>query len=265
MKKTKIAGQWVEMYTSIEDLPYKRFVQFNTYVAIDAGTGSSLEDFDQRMSRVYSKQALAKQSLADGGTSAAERYIKEAIQELQNVRQSYQFVMQSLSPKMLSFACLVHSINGTICSDLSADGLQRVVDKLSNEKQSTLSRLFESVKKKIHAEVQQAEGRPVAAQEISYYKLLKDQIRALAESILSGKDNTQEVESIEHQLVSYGKAPPLFGQQAIEKTMRTNYHNLSLSLARNFNKNIDRMTTSAVIAAVAILKQMESNKPKSKS
>jgi len=193
METRTIKGREVKVYNSIDELPYKRFVEFNKFVAIDAGTGSSLEEFDQRMQRVYSKQKLAMKALNDGNVKHAEALLRDSTKEQQNVRQSYQFVIRGVSPKMLSFACLVHSINGQPRNDLSAEGLQATVSQLNEEKASVLFDWYNRLKKKIHQEVSRAEGDKINTHEAAFYKLLKEQIRAVAESILEDTDTDSDI------------------------------------------------------------------------
>lgn len=242
METRKISGRKVKLYTSPDDMPYRRFVEFDIYAAIDAGTGSDLAEFDARMVKVYGKLKLGK--------------TEESAEELQNVRQSYQFILSRMSPKMRAFACLVHSIDGKEYNDLSPEGLDIVVRKLSSEKKSILFELADWFKKKIYEEVSQLRDK-VNHEQIGFYKILRDQIKAIGREIIEGIDTSEHVQKMELQLVSFGNTPKLFGTSAVEKASRKNYDHLRVAFAKNFNMKIEEMTVREVLSSLKILESMD--------
>ena len=78
MEKIKLAGKTVMIYNSIDELPYRRFVEFNKYVGIDSGTGSNIEEFDQRMIKAYAKQNIAISELESAYSEKDIQKIKES-------------------------------------------------------------------------------------------------------------------------------------------------------------------------------------------
>ena len=134
MKDVRIGGHKVRIYTDIDELPMVRFHKYNRMLLVDAGVGSDISDFDAHIERVV-------------------RYIRggkneEAAKELENLRQNVYMILGGQSPKDLSFACLVESIDGKVTDDLSDDGLRRVVAMLSDGTKKEASDRRSEAKKK---------------------------------------------------------------------------------------------------------------------
>ena len=132
--KLKIAGKRVDVYDTLEELPYTLFVEYNIYALIDAGAGSHISDLDARLQRVWAKLATGD---LQGGAA-----------EINNFRQGFELVVQGVSPKMLSFAVLVKSIDGQPRTDKTEAGLRAIVAELSTEKTGVLHQLIADLKKK---------------------------------------------------------------------------------------------------------------------
>ena len=97
MKTLKLAGKTIEFYDDIENLPVTRFHKYNKMLLVDAGIGSDIADFDRHISRIAA--FLAKNDN------------KQAITELENIRQNVYFIQSGVSPRNLAFAVLVKSID----------------------------------------------------------------------------------------------------------------------------------------------------------
>ena len=93
MKTLKLAGKTIEVYDDIENLPVTRFHKYNKMLLVDAGIGSDIADFDKHISRIAA--FLAKNDN------------KQAITELENIRQNVYFIQSGVSPRNLAFAILV--------------------------------------------------------------------------------------------------------------------------------------------------------------
>lgn len=101
---------------------------------VDAGIGSDIADFDKHISRIAA--FLAKNDN------------KQAITELENIRQNVYFIQSGVSPRNLAFAVLVKSIDGKPCDDLSDEGLKKIVDMFADVPYKDLAASIEAVKKK---------------------------------------------------------------------------------------------------------------------
>jgi uncharacterized coiled-coil DUF342 family protein len=53
--------------------------------------------------------------------------------QLANYRQALTFIVSNVSPKMLSFATLIHKIDGKIFEDFSDENLQETIKRLSKK------------------------------------------------------------------------------------------------------------------------------------
>ena len=140
MKTLKFAGKTIEVYDDIENLPVTRFHKYNKMLLVDAGIGSDIADFDKHISRISA--FLAKNDN------------KQAITELENIRQNVYFIQSGVSPRNLAFAVLVKSIDGKPCDDLSDEGLKKIVDMFADVPYKDLAASIEAVKKKIDRELQ---------------------------------------------------------------------------------------------------------------
>lgn len=107
----------VKMYDNIDQLPIERFNKANKYWMLHDNIGSSIGDFDEKH---YSKLILL----------AGDK--DKCIGELNNLRIMVYNVMNEINVEHLSFACLVHSINGKEKSDLSENALNDVLKYLSD-------------------------------------------------------------------------------------------------------------------------------------
>lgn len=134
MKDLTLNGHQVRIYDSIDELPIVRFHRYNRMLLVDAGIGSDISDFDGHIERVV-------------------RYIRKgenenAAKELDNMRQNVYMIMTGQSVNDLSFACLVESIDGEQCDDISPEGLAKVVEMLGGTPRKELADEYQSVKKK---------------------------------------------------------------------------------------------------------------------
>ena len=112
LKKTTI-----KLYDDIDQLPIERFNKANKYWMLHDNIGSSIQDFDLNH---FNKLVLL----------AGDK--EKCVAELNNLRILVFNIQNEINVEHLSFACLVHSINGKESSDLSEDALNDVLKKLSD-------------------------------------------------------------------------------------------------------------------------------------
>ena len=134
MKEVELAGHKVRLFDSIDELPIVRFHKYNRFLLVDAGIGSDISDYDAHVERV-----IAYVSKGD---------IDNFKKEFENLRQNLFLIMAECSPKFLSFACLVESIDGQPQTDLSQEGLQKVLNMLGGASKGDVTEVLSSVKKK---------------------------------------------------------------------------------------------------------------------
>ena len=106
----------VKMYDDINQMPVTRFMLANKYWMLNDAIGSDIGDFDKNH---YSKFALI----------AGDK--EKMLKELANFRILVYNIMTELNVQHLSFACLIHSVNGREVTDLSEENLKAVLADLS--------------------------------------------------------------------------------------------------------------------------------------
>lgn len=97
MRLEKINGHDIALYDSPEQMPYENYYKLNLCLSIESGIGSSMESVDAHA------EMIAK--LIDHDP-------KKAKMELNNMRSSYYFMLNNITPEMDAFFYLVHSIDG---------------------------------------------------------------------------------------------------------------------------------------------------------
>lgn len=133
---TKQIGKHViKMYNSIDELPTERFFTYNRMMLLDSGIGADLDAVDTHIGTAIKYIQQGKKD--------------EAQQVLMNMRTSFYFIVDNLSPKYLSFAALVYSIDGKVVHDFSDESLRSMVSKFSDWQMSVslLDAAIQAVKK----------------------------------------------------------------------------------------------------------------------
>lgn len=112
----KFKNHEIELFDSIHNLPILRFQRFNKYQMQTVEIGNTFADYDQRTQK-------ALQFLQKGMTN-------EAIQELENRRQTVFNAFNEFAPSGKTFAILVKRIDKTYYNTFSPDDLDRCLDHL---------------------------------------------------------------------------------------------------------------------------------------
>jgi len=115
----KVGKFELELFDSIDKLPFERFNAFNKYVMLDSELGATVQDFDKVTVRVY--EFISK-----------EMY-EEAKNELLNLRIVVNNILTGNSSKGLAFASLISKVNGKPLDDYSEEKLKALLSDLSKE------------------------------------------------------------------------------------------------------------------------------------
>ena len=131
-----IGSHKIQLYNSIDELTAERFSCYNKMMLIDSGIGATMEDIDGHITKALRFIEADKSS--------------EAAQELINMRTSFYFITENISPKYMSYAALIYSIDGKPITDFSEDNLKKILDQLNawGTQKSILDKALEAVKKK---------------------------------------------------------------------------------------------------------------------
>lgn len=231
MKQVQLNGHSVRIFDSIDELPIVRFHKYNRMILVDAGIGSDISDFDAHIERVV-------------------RYIRKgdndsAAKELDNLRQNVYMIMQGQSVNDLSFACLVESIDGVPCDDLSPEGLQKIVDTLGGVTRKELADAYQSAKKKIDEEL--ALYFPSLFDDVTtreYYDILKRLTVTNLSRIAEGDsdERRQKAEELRERLVLFQKPKVFTGHDGLEVRHDKEFETMCLAITKETGRDAKGMT-----------------------
>ena len=225
MVTVKLGKHTIEMYDSIDELPIVRFHKYQKLLLIDAGIGSDITGFDQRVERV-------RRFLADNKPEKAQ-------QELENLRQCVYLIQTGISPAHRAFAALVTKIDGKTCDDLSDDGLAHVLEKLNDTPANRLAAQLEAVKKKIDGELMLYFPSIFNDSRVKeYFDILRKRTLTILNGIVTGEaapDRTPEVDKLTTALLTYSNPQVFTGSESAEIQFDRQFENLCLSLSEHLN------------------------------
>ncbi|GAB3278275.1 hypothetical protein GCM10027347_52560 [Larkinella harenae] len=114
------SGTTLTLFDSIRQLPEFRRVEAECYSLIESGVGSSLDDVDRHFeSLLVLANADKKEDFMNGINNL--RYL------------FYNLFNKQISARSLALMCLVDTVNGEKQTDLTEEGLERLVRRLSDE------------------------------------------------------------------------------------------------------------------------------------
>ena len=249
MRTAKIGKHTVEMYDSIEDLPIARFHKYNKMLLIDAGIGGDLSDVDSHIEKAAAFVRIGEN--------------QKAVDELQNLKKAVFFIQAGLSPKNLAFAALVTKVDGTETSDLSDDGLQRVVAMLNDTKQSEVVSELEAAKKKIENELQTYFPQFFdSAVEKEYYDTVKKRTMAQLLNIIQGKKETENVDTLTDKILTFIDPPMFDGLENVEVKADKQFERMLLIMSQQLGIDARGYSTLAFYNAYEYLNETLKKKQK---
>jgi hypothetical protein len=127
----------VEFYDSIEEMPHRRYMKFNKEMMRQNEVGNGMTDVMKRIERAM--------SFINADSS------DKAFKELSNARLTFNYANAQLQPKGLALASMVKSVNGIEQTDLTSDGLRRVLTMLQDLgiTKNEVDTVTEDIKKKL--------------------------------------------------------------------------------------------------------------------
>lgn len=126
----------VEFFSSIKDLPFERFQEFNRFSMLDTEIGSTMKDFDKVVVRI--------------NEFVTKNLKEDATRELLNLRIIVNNILSGTSHKGLAFASLIKKFNGKEVVDYGEENLKKILKVLSDDGMTVgqVEETKESVKKK---------------------------------------------------------------------------------------------------------------------
>lgn len=251
MKEVRLDGHRVVVYNSIDELPMERFHRYNKMLLVDAGVGSEISDFDARIERCV-------------------RYIRKgenenAAKELDNLRQNVFLIMQEQGVRDLSFACLVQSIDGEPCNDISEEGLTKVLERLGGVPRKQMTDALQSVKKKIDDELSMYFPdifNDVESKE--WYDTLKRRTLAVLENIINGRSDERDrvIEDMTERMVLYSRPKVFSGSKSVEIEHDKNFESLCLTIQSETHADAKRMTVLEFYNAYEYIRRLSKERKK---
>lgn len=244
MRKIAIGTHVVEIYDAIDELPIVRFHKYQKYLLVDSGIGATIQDFDKRIEKM--RRYCMKQD--------SEKTQKE----LENLRQCVFMIQNGLSPRHLAFACLVFSIDGTQCVDISDDALTKIVETFANAPVKDLTDQLDSVKKKIDDQLTLYFPKVFEDSSVKeFYDIIRKRTLLVLGNIIAGNENPEtcdEVEKITTELITYSNPQIFNGPESAEIRFDREFENLCIMLSQNLNVKPKEYTVLEFYNAFEFLK-----------
>lgn len=225
MTTTKIGKHTVEYFDAIDELPIVRFHKYQKLLLVDAGVGSDIQAFDQRLEKT-------RRFLMLGQTDNAQK-------ELENIRQCVYLIQSGINPQHRAFAALVAKIDGKKCNDLSDDALAKVTELLSDAPLNELAAPLDAAKKKIDGELMLYFPALFNDSEVKeYFDLLKKRTMEILNGIVKGIAeplSTKVVEKLTTLLITYSHPKMFTGSESAEIQFDRQFENLCLVLSEQLH------------------------------
>ena len=225
MVTAKIGKHTVEFYDTIEELPIVRFHKYQKLLLVDAGIGSDIAAFDQRIEKT-------RRFLMAGKPEQAQ-------QELENMRQCVFLIQSGVNPKHRAFAALVTKIDGQDCTDIGDDSLAAITEKLNDVPESELTAQLEAVKKKIDGELTLYFPSLFNDSDVKeYYDILRKRTLEILNGIVAGVDDpagAEIVDKLTTALITYSNPKLFTGSDGVEIQFDRQFENLCLVLSEQLH------------------------------
>lgn len=242
MKTVVINNKVLKLYDSIDEMPIVNFQKYNKYLLIDSGIGSDVDDIDKHIVKIAKFIKAAD--------------TKKALQELQNMRQNIYMINNSISPKYLAFAALIHSINGREVTDLSDENLKFILRDLKSVKHSWFITMLEKLKKKVESELEAYfPSNFVDPHEKDVYDKLKARALLMLEQIITGENKEAEIENIDRVMLSFYKPRFFSGENSVEIQYDKQFESSCLLIAQKIGLDAKKMTVLQFYNALDTIKK----------
>ena len=245
MVTAKIGKHTVEFYDTIEELPIVRFHKYQKLLLVDAGIGSDIAAFDQRIEKT-------RRFLMAGKPEQAQ-------QELENMRQCVFLIQSGVNPKHRAFAVLVTKIDGQDCTDIGDDALAAITEKLNDVPESELTAQLEAVKKKIDRELTLYFPALFNDSDVKeYYDLLRKRTLEILNGIVAGVDDpagAEIVDKLTTALITYSNPKLFTGSDGVEIQFERQFENLCLMLSEQLHVEPKKYTVLEFYNAFDFVKE----------
>ena len=221
MRKVTLGKHKLVIFESIEELPISRYHKFNKFILVDTHIGSTMAEFDTHLERIT-------QFIKMGDPKSAET-------EILNLRQNVYLIQEEISPRLLSFASLVYSIDGEEVKDESDESFREVCRKLSDLSNKDIEELNKEIKKKLETELQTYFPNLFDDSSVKdYYDKLRKRTLLVLKLLMEEptEELKQEIQNISSELILYSKPQIFTGEKSVEVQRDKQFENTCLSLSQ---------------------------------
>ena len=245
MVTAKIGKHTVEFYDTIEELPIVRFHKYQKLLLVDAGIGSDIAAFDQRLLKAREFIAAKKP--------------EQAQQELENLRQCVFMIQTGLAPKHRAFAALVTKLDGRDCTDIGDDALAAITETLNDAPEQELTAQLDAVKKKIDGELMLYFPALFNDSDVKeYYDLLRKRTLEILNGIVAGVADpgaSEIVSKLTTLLITYSNPKLFTGSDGVEIQFERQFENLCLVLSEQLHVEPKKYTVLEFYNAFDFVKE----------
>lgn len=248
MKTVIIKNKKIKLYDSIDEMPIVNFQKYNKCVLIDSGLGSDVDSVDSHIVNIA-------------------KYInkgdkKNAMQELQNMRQNMHMIVSNVSPKNLAFAALIHSIDDKEQKDLSDAHLKEIIDDLGEMPYSLFIDLLTGLKKKLSTELElYFPSEFDSAKEKEAYTKLKMRTLLQLQELIEDENHAEEIAELDEFLFSLHKPKNFNGKESEEIKYDKQFESACMIISQKTGMNAKQMTVLEFYNTLTnIQKQTEAEK-----
>lgn len=138
LKRYRLTGGVIKVYSSIKELPTIRWNQLNAYLAQDMGIGSDMRSVDRHYQNL--------------DTFIRNGEWDNAKQERLNLHYNWYMIVNGISIKSRAFMCIVHSINGVEVGNLEDEDTMELALRKMEEAGATVGDMqdaLDEIKKKL--------------------------------------------------------------------------------------------------------------------
>lgn len=229
MKTVFIKGKKIQLYDSIDEMPIVNFQKYNKCILIDSGLGSDIDSIDNHI------VDIAKY-VKNGNT-------KNALQELQNMRQTMHMIVSGVSPKNLAFAALIYSIDGVEQKNLSDEHLQEIMNELNELPFGLFIDLIEKLKKKLSTELElYFPSEFDSAKEKEAYSKLKSRTLLQLKELIDDNDYAKNIAEIDKFLFSLHRPKSFIGKDSDEIRYDKQFESACMMISQKTGLNAKQMT-----------------------
>lgn len=229
MKTVFIKGKKIQLYDSIDEMPIVNFQKYNKCILIDSGLGSDIDSIDNHI------VDIAKY-VKNGDT-------KNALQELQNMRQTMHMIVSGVSPKNLAFAALIYSIDGVEQKNLSDEHLQEIMNELNELPFGLFIDLVEKLKKKLSTELElYFPSEFDSAKEKEAYSKLKSRTLLQLKELIDDNDYAKNIAEIDKFLFSLHRPKNFIGKDSDEIRYDKQFESACMMISQKTGLNAKQMT-----------------------